>query len=273
MQKLQNRADALKLEQIRLRQAVNEKNTASILVGLFQQQPQQQAMCESNANDGVMCDEDGMDPRVEALLKRPVEDIPDASKIPELPALILPGQHSHKKANKGDDSTNNQDSSSNQKSSHAAAPDAIMSEAEALDGIDYQLLGKDRSSCSPAELDKIRRERNRMHAKRTRDRKRIFMEEMEVMIRQLEEENAILQHHVDKMNGGSGGSGCDYHHFGASDVGVDSSTYESSPELGPVPCPLANPSVSESSVNYDESYNQTSCQPSQHSNYESSSQP
>eukprot|EP00956_Cyclotella_meneghiniana_P015435 scaffold23667_cov71-Cyclotella_meneghiniana.AAC.3 len=271
MQKLQNRADALKLEQIRLRQAVNEKNTASILVGLFQQQ---QAMCESNANDGGMCEEDGMDPRVEALLKRPVEDIPDASKIPELPALILPGQHSHKKANKGDDSTNNQDSSSYQKSSHhAAAPDAIMSEAEALDGIDYQLLGKDRSSCSPAELDKIRRERNRMHAKRTRDRKRIFMEEMEVMIRQLEEENAILQDHVDKMNGGGSGSGCDYHHLGASDVGVDSSTYESSPELGPVPCPLANPSVSESSVNYDEFYNQTSCQPLQHSNYESSSQP
>eukprot|EP00584_Thalassiosira_punctigera_P012892 CAMPEP_0172553146 /NCGR_PEP_ID=MMETSP1067-20121228/48814_1 /TAXON_ID=265564 ORGANISM="Thalassiosira punctigera, Strain Tpunct2005C2" /NCGR_SAMPLE_ID=MMETSP1067 /ASSEMBLY_ACC=CAM_ASM_000444 /LENGTH=79 /DNA_ID=CAMNT_0013341265 /DNA_START=28 /DNA_END=263 /DNA_ORIENTATION=- len=36
MQKLQNRADELKLEQIRLKQAINEKNTASILVGLFQ---------------------------------------------------------------------------------------------------------------------------------------------------------------------------------------------------------------------------------------------
>ena len=67
-------------------------------------------------------------------------------------------------------------------------------------------------------------------------------------------------------------AGCDYHHLGASDAGVDSSTFVS-PELGPVPCPLADHSMSESSVNYDDSYNQTSCQPSQHSNYGSSSQP
>ena len=36
MQKLQTRADELKLEQIGLKQAINEKNTANILVGLFQ---------------------------------------------------------------------------------------------------------------------------------------------------------------------------------------------------------------------------------------------
>jgi hypothetical protein len=68
------------------------------------------------------------------------------------------------------------------------------------DGIDYALLGKDRSACSPAELDQIRRERNRMHAKRTRDRKRIFMEEMEVMIKELEDENMLLQAHMNKLN-------------------------------------------------------------------------
>jgi hypothetical protein len=89
---------------------------------------------------------------------------------------------------------------------------------DAEDGIDYQLLGKDQSACSPAELDKIRRERNRMHAKRTRDRKRIFMEEMEAMIRQLEEDNGIFANHVEKINRGA--------------MAV-------SPDLGPVVCPLA----------------------------------
>eukprot|EP00571_Detonula_confervacea_P011358 CAMPEP_0172301008 /NCGR_PEP_ID=MMETSP1058-20130122/2992_1 /TAXON_ID=83371 /ORGANISM="Detonula confervacea, Strain CCMP 353" /LENGTH=468 /DNA_ID=CAMNT_0013010993 /DNA_START=72 /DNA_END=1478 /DNA_ORIENTATION=+ len=179
MQKLQNRADELKLEQIRLKQAINEKNTASILVGLFQ-----------NGEDGT---ENGgaiaIDPQVEVLLKRAPEDIPDASTIPELPALILPGQHNGKrKSSDGEDEPIERESMSN------------LLEDLQEDGIDYALLGKDRSSCSPSELDQIRRERNRMHAKRTRDRKRIFMEEMEVMIKQLEDDNSLLQEHANKLN-------------------------------------------------------------------------
>lgn len=177
MQKLQNRADELKLEQIRLKQAINEKNTASILVGLFQ------------TGEGDGADDGGpmsVDPKVEVLLKRSTEDIPDASKIPELPALILPGQHNGKrKAGEGEDEA----------ATYANVPEELQE-----DGIDYKLLGKDRSACSPAELDQIRRERNRMHAKRTRDRKRIFMEEMEVMIKQLEDDNMLLQDHIDKLN-------------------------------------------------------------------------
>mmetsp|Transcript_17015 Transcript_17015/g.35503 ORF Transcript_17015/g.35503 Transcript_17015/m.35503 type:complete len:347 (+) Transcript_17015:1672-2712(+) len=197
MQKLQNRADELKLEQIRLKQAINEKNTASILVGLF-------------SGDGSESDNganNAMDPRVEALLKRSIEDIPDASKIPELPALILPGQHNSKKKNSSDD----EDTA------------AIVPEELQEDGIDYALLGKDRSVCSPAELDQIRRERNRMHAKRTRDRKRIFMEEMEVMIKQLEDENALLQAHINQITEGQ-----------PSEVSAPTSNHIISPLMGPV---------------------------------------
>lgn len=176
MQKLQDRVDELKHEQVRIKQAISEKNTASILLGLFQ-----------NGEDGM--DNGGSsspaaDPRVEALLKRSTEDIPDASNIPELPALILPGNGKRKFADGGD-----------------ADCDRDMMADEALeDGIDYILLGKDRSACTPAELDQIRRERNRMHAKRTRDRKRIFMEEMEVMIKTLEDENTLLLSHANKVN-------------------------------------------------------------------------
>ena len=39
-------------------------------------------------------------------------------------------------------------------------------------GIDYVLLSKDRSACTPEELDRIRRERNRLHARKSRERKR-----------------------------------------------------------------------------------------------------
>merc|ERR1712194_177482 len=176
-QKLQNRADELKVEHIRLKQAINEKNTANILVGLFQ--TGESGGKENNGN-GMMSD-----PNVEMLLKRSIEDIPDASKIPELPALILPGQHNGKRK-----STDRGDGDR----------ESLLNDLEE-DGIDYALLGKDRSSCSPAELDQIRRERNRMHAKRTRDRKRIFMEEMEMVIKRLEDENSLLLGHLTTLNG------------------------------------------------------------------------
>ena len=120
------------------------------------------------------------DPRVEALLTRPEEEIPDPSKLPALQPLILPSGAQHSKRNGSD-----------------------ISQLQKLpnDGIDYELLGKDRSKCTPAELDQIRRERNRMHAKRTRDRKRLFMEEMAEMCKVLEGENRILQQHLDELNG------------------------------------------------------------------------
>jgi len=179
MQKLQGRADELKQEQIHLKQAINEKNTANILVGIFQ---------NSGGGSSDDADTDTTNPEVEILLKRSVDDIPDASKIPELPALILPGQHTGKR--KSSSTTDNESDGDNKE----------VPKEEQLEGIDYNLLSKDRSSCTPAELDQIRRERNRMHAKRTRDRKRIFMEEMEVMIKQLESENALLLEHATKIN-------------------------------------------------------------------------
>ncbi|GAX13641.1 hypothetical protein FisN_14Lh348 [Fistulifera solaris] len=165
MQSLQSRAGDLKVEQLRLRQIINEKNTASILVGLFAKSP---INVQSSAED----------PEVENLLKRPVDEIPDASKVSELPALILPGQHASRNAK--------------------ALQESTADETE--DGIDYELLGKDRSQCSPEELDRIRRERNRMHAKRTRDRKRLFTEQMSEICRQLEDENDALLDYLTKID-------------------------------------------------------------------------
>jgi hypothetical protein len=172
MSALQNQAEELKEEQIKLKQSINEKNTASILVGLF----------GNNKNNSASAD-----PKVEELLRRPVEQIPDSTKLSELPALILPGQHNSKK-NKG---------------AAAVAAATIASEDQSLpdDGIDYDLLGKDRSKCSAEELDRIRRERNRMHAKRTRDRKRLFMEEMAELCKNLEQENFLLKNHLNALNG------------------------------------------------------------------------
>lgn len=171
MQILEARVEELKKGQISLKLQINEKNTANILLGMF----------------AVHCQEENgvqFDAKVEELMNRATEDIPDASKIPELPALILPGQHNKRRGQS------------------APGKEQLATAQYPNDGIDYELLGKDRSSCTPAELDKIRRERNRMHAKRTRDRKRIFMEKMEEMILQLETENGLLQQQLERISEG-----------------------------------------------------------------------
>lgn len=158
MKTLETQVDELKARQVEIKRDIEEKVTANILVELY-------TKCKDDVDASI-------DPKVEKLLKRPTEEIPDSSQVPELPALILPGQHSNRRG-KG--------------STTMDYPD---------DGIDYKLLAKDRSTCSQEELDKIRRERNRMHAKRTRDRKRIFVEEMEKIIKQLSTENMLLEEYL-----------------------------------------------------------------------------
>lgn len=183
MQTLQGKADELKAEQIRLKQVINDKNTANILVGLF-------ATSSSEKKDMCAASVANEDPLIEELLRRTTSDIPDSTNISELPSLILPGQHASKKL-KGS-------SPSSPESSSSAVATAAAAELD--DGIDYDLLGKDRAACSPEELDKIRRERNRMHAKRTRDRKRIFMEELAEICRKLEDENDLLRSHLFQLD-------------------------------------------------------------------------
>ena len=180
MQNLQDEAEKLKKEQISLKLQINEKNTANILL----------VMCKnttSNDLDQSFSNTIPIDPDVEKLLQRETKDIPDSSRIVELPALILPGQHRKRTYSY----QNHQQSQSVQSVETKKALHKY--DEELMEGIDYNLLCKDRSTCTSAELDLIRKERNRMHAKRTRDRKRIYMEEMKSLIDQLRTENNSLK--------------------------------------------------------------------------------
>lgn len=58
---------------------------------------------------------------------------------------------------------------------------ATLSDDEELE-LNSDILGKDKAGCSTAELEMIRRERNRMHAKKTRLRKKKMLGEMETVI-------------------------------------------------------------------------------------------
>jgi len=159
MQVLVTKAADLKQKQISLKSVINEKNTANILLAMFSPDS------SSDSKDA------NKDLRIENLLKRSNKEIPDASQITELPALVLPGHNNYRKKE------------------ISCIPGGSN---YPNDGIDYELLTKDRSKCTTFELDKIRKERNRMHAKRTRDRKKRFMDEMEKIIQKLESENDLL---------------------------------------------------------------------------------
>ena len=50
-----------------------------------------------------------------------------------------------------------------------------------------------RKDLTPAELDKMRRERNRLHAKMTRDRKKVYIETLTRAVTDLEDENRAVR--------------------------------------------------------------------------------
>ena len=52
---------------------------------------------------------------------------------------------------------------------------------------------KRRGKYTPEERERVRRERNRMHAKRTRDRKKMFLEESEHLIKRLRTDNSRMR--------------------------------------------------------------------------------
>mmetsp|Transcript_733 Transcript_733/g.741 ORF Transcript_733/g.741 Transcript_733/m.741 type:complete len:392 (+) Transcript_733:100-1275(+) len=71
-----------------------------------------------------------------------------------------------------------------------------LSDTEENISKELDLLAKYKSDCSPEELELIRRERNRVHAKKTRLRKKRMLYEMETNMSQLEKEVRNLRQKV-----------------------------------------------------------------------------
>ncbi len=177
MQTLQLRADELKLEQQRLKQIINDRKTANILL----------VMSDVGEN------EEEHNPDVERILKRGNDEIPDGKRILKETAAMVPSHKAKHIRSMSIDAEICEEGDLPEnalKNMNGKFPD---------DGIDYALLSKDRNKCTSDELDQIRRERNRMHAKRTRDRKKIFVEEMINVIGVLDAENlklrALIEHY------------------------------------------------------------------------------
>lgn len=71
-----------------------------------------------------------------------------------------------------------------------------LSDGDEID-FDRDLLRKDKAKCTSEEIEMIRRERNRMHAKKTRLRKKLLFKEMETVVGNLETEVNELRSQLD----------------------------------------------------------------------------
>ena len=211
------RAEELKLEQVRLKQMINDRKTANILLDICGPPVKSTEAPESNGGAGAGATSVSPGPQVpvdkdiECILRRPNDEIPDGKKIMQETAAMVPCHKAKAIRSMNDPNAPVPDASGDggendgedlapaRFSLDADTPNKASSSHLTLngkfpdDGIDYALLSKDRNTCTPQELDRIRKERNRMHAKRTRDRKKIFVEEMLNMIKVLDDENLKLR--------------------------------------------------------------------------------
>lgn len=158
LQSLECDVECLRKEQISLRQAINYENTGGV--------------CRNNF--GVKLRR--MEPEVDELLNRSVEDIPSvSSKKKMLPGLILSRQ---------------------ERKTCQISENVIYG---AVDSKINNLLFKDPLLCTAEEIKEIRRQRNRLHAKHTRAKKKIHTKEMKSTKTQLERENHKLREHLEML--------------------------------------------------------------------------
>lgn len=217
LQLLMKRSAELQAEQQRLRQAITDRRTASILLGMSGSDDVQGADGKSHKSKAsrdhppALVSMSGRTPRVGMLSALESDDTGDGSGK---------GNGSDDLGSESTAGTSCSASSSGRTSSEANSSDGAVggSQAHKLPKVGnpgdterlLELSQKTRSECTPEELEQIRRERNRMHAKRTRDRKKLHLEATEGVIARLEQENQKLRHSMKAMgSGGTGGGAAD----------------------------------------------------------------
>eukprot|EP00618_Florenciella_parvula_P024815 CAMPEP_0119482960 /NCGR_PEP_ID=MMETSP1344-20130328/10581_1 /TAXON_ID=236787 /ORGANISM="Florenciella parvula, Strain CCMP2471" /LENGTH=385 /DNA_ID=CAMNT_0007517415 /DNA_START=207 /DNA_END=1364 /DNA_ORIENTATION=- len=177
----------------KLRQTINERKTASILLMMAVPDmdiPDLPVPIEFNACEVSDCDEneeaDEVDGKTEKEEELEDEDEDDTCKGAE---LLLISRHGNAKRQMGDLDLVSGPDSKRQKASPSANANADGAVKE--------------EEPSAEELELVRRERNRMHAKRTRIRKKMLVDQTYKVIQRLEAQNKLLGEYVGKLEGSS----------------------------------------------------------------------
>ncbi|CAM9127941.1 unnamed protein product [Ascophyllum nodosum] len=214
LQLLMTRSAELQTEQQRLRQAIADRRTASILLGMSGTDDSHAGVQASNTSRGQGQSFGGVgahNPPQRMLLALECDDVGEGGSGKGSVGNGSDDLGSESAAGMTSSASSSSASSSGRTSSETNSSDGALGGEDATgvkrvgeaDGQPkvgnpgdterlLELSQKTRSECTPEELEQIRRERNRMHAKRTRDRKKLHLEATEGMIARLEEENQKL---------------------------------------------------------------------------------
>ena len=170
IQLLRNTYERLKSEQQRLKQQINDRKTISALLNMSNNANETNFITNNSQTNNDISS-------IAEILNRDMSELPDVKQLVKNAHVTGTEKHAQSKS----DTILDIDfiSGGNNSQQQSQYPD---------DGIDYTILNKDRNKCSKAELEQIHRERNRMHAKRTRDRKKIFVQEINKTIDVLDAE-------------------------------------------------------------------------------------
>mmetsp|Transcript_9300 Transcript_9300/g.27846 ORF Transcript_9300/g.27846 Transcript_9300/m.27846 type:complete len:255 (-) Transcript_9300:73-837(-) len=169
LQTLQARVAELQEEGARLEEALKDCSTANILLGL--------------SNPALAaCVQTCFKSRADAALTEAMATTEESDEPPS-PTAERPGSPAAEEHAEDPTDDGEEPASASASGLVGARPTIHWKNGYTLDA------NGGRKNLSPAELDKMRRERNRLHAKMTRDRKKVYIETLSRAVSDLEEEN------------------------------------------------------------------------------------
>jgi len=191
---LRNKVEELEEEQRRLRQALNDRKTANILLAMSASP----YGCNTQLIDIEALNDDDISLNATASTTTAYGD---SNSIEFGSENRSDDEGDLSDSSHDSDEGNDVDENDRLHCRKDLSDRTVISKSELQTEADLalKLLGKEKDMCSAQELELIRRERNRMHAKKTRDKKKMYVTETEVTISRLELENRQLRESIQKL--------------------------------------------------------------------------
>lgn len=208
LESLKSKLSELQKEAAQLSMKMEESNTANILLclgGSVQQEPEGDKLnlklTSSSAAAPIAAPPEIWKGNLVEYIRNVVRT--EAVQGRNLEQATAPDTSSKTSSDNGDAKTDKERTDSNSDiGSDNGFEDAEFAPEQVLDKLPCELG----SSGKNVDMDGLRKERNRMHAKLTRDRKKLFTSHVQQMIKSLERQNSFMRNRLEGMEKAVGGS-------------------------------------------------------------------
>lgn len=208
LESLKSKLSELQKEAAQLSMKMEESNTANILLclgGSVQQEPENDKLnlklTSSSAAAPIAAPPEIWKGNLVEYIRNVVRT--EAVQGRNLEQATAPDTSSKTSSDNGDAKTDKERTDSNSDiGSDNGFEDAEFAPEQGLDKLPCELG----SGGKNVDMDGLRKERNRMHAKLTRDRKKLFTSHVQQMIKSLERQNSFMRNRLEGMEKAVGGS-------------------------------------------------------------------